>query len=690
MVLTSLTRRYIVALLLCGFFVQVCAPLVVFAEPGTDESKGYTSPGTVSTQANASPGTKSANNAAETPRAGGPEFKCTSLVPPAIDISCSFAYIAYQLMSGAAYLMGQTGVLLNFAVLYLVNGMGQLVIEMGVGTPWTVLRDIANVFLVFLTLFIGIATILGISSYGSKALLWKVILAALLVNFSLLFTQVIVDVSNLAASAIHTQLAQVANFSSTAGAGCSPSEVPAGEVNPCVEKGIAGAFMTQMGLMQVYKKGKEGSYGVQSSEYYNYITLTSMAAIPMFIVGAFVFGAAALMLIYRFVVLVFLMVVSAPALVMFITRQGGGGSQWWSTLIKESFGAPIMFLMFWVSYIMLESTTSFFVGKVGTGVASTAQNGNIFSVKILFSFIMVCFFLVGSLIIARKLGTGGAAGAMAIGNRWSRSAGMMMGAGAGAATFGVTGALGRRYIGAAGASMAENRNVLERAKNKGVSGWVARQQIKLGERTARASFDGRSLAGKDTQKWTGAAQKGGYAQNLKDWKKEESDLNKKLSTPSLTGEQKEKLGEANKEEIGARNNLREAESNRKILLERLGNTKISGEDKKALKERIANKDRDIETARTKLEDTRKARTGLREGYVNEAKDAAGKRVAERAEQVESPNSGLGAFWDPYTRGERRQLADEARKILKQGKMTKAERIAKEIADSLETKESEGK
>ena len=64
---------------------------------------------------------------------------------------------------------------------------------------WKSTRDLANMFFIFILLFIAIATILQLSSYGAKALLAKLIIFALLINFSLFITRVIIDSGNITA-----------------------------------------------------------------------------------------------------------------------------------------------------------------------------------------------------------------------------------------------------------------------------------------------------------------------------------------------------------------------------------------------------------------------------------------------------------------------------------------------------------
>jgi hypothetical protein len=64
---------------------------------------------------------------------------------------------------------------------------------------WEITRDIANIFFIFILLIIAIATILRLESYGAKQLLAKLIIVALLVNFSLVIAFAVVDAANILA-----------------------------------------------------------------------------------------------------------------------------------------------------------------------------------------------------------------------------------------------------------------------------------------------------------------------------------------------------------------------------------------------------------------------------------------------------------------------------------------------------------
>jgi len=70
---------------------------------------------------------------------------------------------------------------------------------------WTFIRDLINLALVLGLVFIAIATILGIKKYSWQQTLWKLVVVALLVNFSLVIAGMILDVSNFFAYSLLNQ-----------------------------------------------------------------------------------------------------------------------------------------------------------------------------------------------------------------------------------------------------------------------------------------------------------------------------------------------------------------------------------------------------------------------------------------------------------------------------------------------------
>lgn len=455
---------------------------------------------------------------------GGNKFGCLGGGPDSLT-GC-LAWASYTAMSFGAWVAGAMSVILNYAVQDLVVGMGLLVGNLtGITDAWVVLRDIANVFLLFLTIFIGIATILNLSSWNYKQLLWKVVIAALFVNFSLFFTKIVIDVSNLAATELYSLLLQqrpglgAACLQSITAADFSDSE--------CISDGVAGAFWEQMRLATFYDNTKVApDVAVDISMRMVWVGLLGFI---LFLVAAFIFGAAAFLLIGRFVILVLLMILSPIAFVAWVTKVSGSGSKWWRTLLSQSFFAPAIFLMWWIALKIMEGLNTRYVlgtGESFSGSAIMTMSG----IALLFYFIMVMGFLIASLIIAKNMGAAGATMAMNTGKSWSKSAGFYAGAKAGNMTAGTLSYISRRTVGAAADRAGNSEWLKNKARSSSsVSRFLARGTRNRLEGVAESSMDIRNTPGiaKTAQKYAGAATgKGGY----KEWKKkkiEEEEKNDK-------------------------------------------------------------------------------------------------------------------------------------------------------------------
>ncbi len=93
--------------------------------------------------------------------------------------------------------IGIGGYALNKSVDLSINSFATFANSEAVNKGWGLGRDIVNIFLIFILLYIAIATILQLSGYGAKQLLTTLIVIAFLVNFSLVITKLIIDASNI-------------------------------------------------------------------------------------------------------------------------------------------------------------------------------------------------------------------------------------------------------------------------------------------------------------------------------------------------------------------------------------------------------------------------------------------------------------------------------------------------------------
>ncbi|MDP3971263.1 MAG: hypothetical protein Q8P90_06280 [bacterium] len=92
------------------------------------------------------------------------------------------------------YLNGETIFLLSKVLVYVANFSG-FTNRPSVIDAWSVVRDLSNMFFIVILLFIAFGTLFRIEAYSWKKLLPKMVLAAVLVNFSRAICGVVVDAS---------------------------------------------------------------------------------------------------------------------------------------------------------------------------------------------------------------------------------------------------------------------------------------------------------------------------------------------------------------------------------------------------------------------------------------------------------------------------------------------------------------
>lgn len=356
----------------------------------------------------------------------------TALADFAGKVLASFLFVVLGVF---ALLLKAVGVALNWVVLvtvfqfstYFGNSAGMLL-------AWTTLRDLANIILLFGFVWIGLQTILNIGHHFSvgKALP-RLLIFAILINFSLFISEAIVDVSNVFTAVMYEQAGDV---------DCKSSS----NQTECVNKGISGQVIGAIGFSSILSTDSFGrmkeiwaadTEGVQAS-------FGMLLGIIFIVVLITVFLAASIMLLMRSIILIFVLVLSPLGFVgMAIPQFEEQAQKWWKMLISNSFFAPILFLLLFISLKIMEGVQSTFGQGVTFFDLIISANSNMGGLLIMFG--LMTGFLIFSLIAAKSMGAFGADFA-------TNTAGKMTGA----MTLGAGGFVARRTVGRA-ANWAERK-----------------------------------------------------------------------------------------------------------------------------------------------------------------------------------------------------------------------------------------
>ncbi|HRH25326.1 MAG TPA: hypothetical protein PLD99_00005, partial [Parcubacteria group bacterium] len=312
-----------------------------------------------------------------------------------------------------------SGVVLNASIYYTVIAMSENIGRLpAIDITWTVIRDVANMGFIFMLLYSSIMTIVG-RDKDTKGLIVKMVIAAVLVNFSLFFTKVIIDVTNLLALTFYKAIAPGALLG------------PQNFLNAGLSNGIIDALGTQK-LWQMY-----GS--IDSS-----VVLTSaVMTIIVLIVTTFIFSAMAVMFIVRYVALIFVLVLS-PIMFLSMVFPGlsGYASKWKSTLIGQAVFAPVFMLMTWVTVILIQGiSATVFTGMTSEslGNALSSTSFTVGAVPTLVNYVMIIIFLIASFTISKGVADQADGNINKLG-KWAMGF-------AGGATAGTVGWAGRKSIG---------------------------------------------------------------------------------------------------------------------------------------------------------------------------------------------------------------------------------------------------
>jgi hypothetical protein len=415
------TSRICFTVLAVVIFIGTVAPAIeVFAQlqPLNGNVVNTTDP--------TSPGYDQTNTATQVDTPGGNASKDLSgapAVPEAKGCRSLFTCTPYALLALlanivmwiVAMILFFAGLILDTALYFTIHLKDIMASVPVVDIGWTIFRDLANICFIFILLWIAISTIIGLNSGKTKELLVHLIIVALLMNFSLFITKAVVDASNIVA--IHFYNLIVPPGTEGGGSGA----------NPIGRGSFSGAFMEGLQLQTLYSSGAatgatEGS-GVGAAigslltkgvlDFLKIIIIAVLGS-GLMLVAAYVFFVAALLLIMRIVVLMFVMILSPLAFLAFILPSTEKyAEQWKESLITQSMFAPLYLALAYVVVKTIQSPAFKAVLSLGS---SPASGGIITSAGgIIVNFIILIALMLGCILIAKKMEAYGHEGAIDLG-----------------------------------------------------------------------------------------------------------------------------------------------------------------------------------------------------------------------------------------------------------------------------------
>ena len=295
-------------------------------------------------------------------------------------------WFEYRLLTVGAVIAGLGGQLLDITISKLILEMHSYVGDSssGVGGAiiqgWTIVRDIANLLFIFGFVYIGIMTIFDYESAQTKKTLASIIIGAILINFSLFFTKVIIDASNILAVELHQKMT-------------NDSSINIGE-QLAQFLGISTLYQTPQDTNKMIEYAKPDGFWFY------------VVGMIFLMIAGYVLAAGGILIIIRFVALVLLMILSPLLFAAGVFSFSKNAAQdLWGKLISYSFFAPAYMFMLYATILVLTGLqTSMGISatnNLGQTMAGLGEANNGYSPVL--NLFLASGFIIAALAIAKKL-----------------------------------------------------------------------------------------------------------------------------------------------------------------------------------------------------------------------------------------------------------------------------------------------
>jgi hypothetical protein len=391
--------------------------------------------------------------------------------------SVLFTNIALFLMSLSSLVLSICGwgfdAIIKFTITDMAKNVGD---PKGVGgaitTAWATLRDIANMCFIFVLLYAAFKAMFDTNFGNFGKTVKDIIIVALLINFSLFFSKVVIDASNIVSVGFYNSIVT------------SQSSLTSGSTTNNFN-GISAGYMNMLRLQTFFSPEilKNPNLGNPT----NVLIIGVLSSVFM-LITAIILLMAGVMFAARFIILIFIMILSPLALIAYIIPgMKGQYDKWKNALIDQSFFAPLYFALTWVVFKL---GTSLLVILDNDPTKTTGQWTDLTTnphgiMTLIVNYVLIMGFSIAALIFAKQMA--------------SKTAGFkQISGGIGAVALGGAALAGRNAVGRASSLISETQ------REKWSKSSAGRAGLWLANKGGKASFDARGIAETKLGKAAGA------------------------------------------------------------------------------------------------------------------------------------------------------------------------------------------
>jgi hypothetical protein len=303
---------------------------------------------------------------------------------------------AWDTLTGQLSLSDFLSSVVAYLALLFVNLLGSLFVEMVsvlidiakfnqfitldiVKTGWGLARDIANMFFIVVLLIIAFSTVLKISSYHYQKTLFKLVIMAVLVNFSKLIAGFLIDFFQV------IMLTFVNGFKDVLG----------------------GNFAEGFGLYKMLSLADTATNQLNTNVDYAGIAVAAVVSLILILVADMTILIMAAVLLWR-IAMLWVLVIISPLAYLSYAIMPKYWSQWWQMFFQHLVSGPVIAFFLWLSLLTIQQQNiadQFTVS--GTPEEQKKQIETIFLTdinnKLFLQYMVMLALLMGGLTISQKI-----------------------------------------------------------------------------------------------------------------------------------------------------------------------------------------------------------------------------------------------------------------------------------------------
>lgn len=317
------------------------------------------------------------------------------------------------------YFLSLTGLLLNISIVLTMNIKAIYQATPAIESTWIVIRNLSSIFIIFALLYTSILTILDQGGQKLSQLVKNIVIAGLLINFSLFFTKLAIDASNLVSLQFYRAI--VPNSQQMLAASGTNGRINwSGIINSSYSTGgISNVFMQALQIPRIYNVSTGKTLLNTTNSFGNKfrIAVSTIVGTIIMVIASLSFLAMAIAFIIRIVILLLLMGFSPIYFVgmIFPEIKKDLSDKWFKWLKEQLIFMPVYLLFMYVAMSFLstinpDQTKSFFgaLSDVQLQAGGTSSNSGVLlaSVGLLFQYSIALILMIIPLFAAKEIGGG--------------------------------------------------------------------------------------------------------------------------------------------------------------------------------------------------------------------------------------------------------------------------------------------